>query len=88
MGMTRTNVYAESDDLALIKQVAERRGVSEAAILREGIHLAAMGARLWDEPFVSETDTVDLGGPVTKSDIRQATQQATADKEARLRDRR
>lgn len=81
-------MYAESGDLALIKEAAKRRGVPEAEILREGIRLAAMGTRLWDEPFVSEADTVGLGGPVTKGDIRRATQQAAANNEARLRDRR
>jgi hypothetical protein len=48
MSLKRTNVYADSDDLALIKEIAARRGVSEAQIIREGIHLAAMSNRVWD----------------------------------------
>lgn len=69
MSMKRTNVYADADDLALIKEAAARRGVPEAEILREGIRLAALGARVWDEPLVGDDDTVDLAGPITTQDI-------------------
>ncbi|WP_129842899.1 CopG family transcriptional regulator [Streptomyces sp. RFCAC02] len=55
MGMKRTNVYADPEDLAIIKEAALRRGVSEAEIIRQGIHLAAMANRVWDEPFFSRT---------------------------------
>jgi hypothetical protein len=48
MSLKRTNVYADADDLALIKEIAARRGVPEAEIIREGIHLAAMSNRVWD----------------------------------------
>ncbi|MFH8365453.1 CopG family transcriptional regulator [Streptomyces sp. NPDC018031] len=51
MSMKRTNVYADPEDLALIKEAAQRRGIPEAEIIREGIHLAAMANRVWDEPF-------------------------------------
>ena len=51
MSLKRTNVYADADDLALIKEIAARRGVPEAEIIREGIHLAAMSNRVWDGPF-------------------------------------
>lgn len=76
MSMKRTNVYAESDDLELIKQAAARRGVPEAEILREGIRLAAMGARLWNEPLIGEDETFDLGGPITGEDIHHAVERA------------
>lgn len=49
MSLKRTNVYADPGDLALIKEIAARRGVPEAEIIREGIHLAAMSNRVWDE---------------------------------------
>ncbi len=39
--MKRTNVYADPEDLELIKKAAARRGVPEAEILREGVGLAA-----------------------------------------------
>jgi len=51
MSLKRTNVYADTDDLAVIKEIAVRRGVPEAEIIREGIHLAAMSNRLWDSSF-------------------------------------
>lgn len=51
MPLKRTNVYADTADLALIKEIAARRGVPEAQIIREGIHLAAMSNRVWDGPF-------------------------------------
>ncbi|WP_225635211.1 CopG family transcriptional regulator [Streptomyces solaniscabiei] len=55
MPMKRTNVYADPEDLAIIKEAAERRGISEAEIIRQGIHLAAMANRAWDEPLFSRT---------------------------------
>ncbi|RCV51490.1 ribbon-helix-helix domain-containing protein [Marinitenerispora sediminis] len=51
MSMKRTNVYADPEDLALIKEAARRRGIPEAELIREGIHLAAMANRVWDEPL-------------------------------------
>ncbi len=41
--------------LAIIKEAAKRRGMSEAEIIRQGIHLAAMANRVWDEPLFSRT---------------------------------
>lgn len=55
MTLQRTTVYAEADDLAAIKEAARRLNVPEAKILREGIHLAAMANRVWDEPFFTAT---------------------------------
>ncbi|MFE3143812.1 CopG family transcriptional regulator [Streptomyces scopuliridis] len=72
MALKRTNVYADDSDLALIKEAAARLGVSEAEIIREGIHRIALAHRTWDEPFVTDDETFDLGGPVTAEDIRAA----------------
>jgi hypothetical protein len=76
MSLKRTNVYADTADLALIKEIAARRGVPEAQIIREGIHLAAMSNRVWDGPFdwpafegTGETATSD---EVTKTVARAA----------------
>ncbi|MFE9168249.1 CopG family transcriptional regulator [Streptomyces kebangsaanensis] len=69
MTLKRTNVYAEDSDLQLIKQAAARLGVSEAEIIREGIHRIALAHRVWDEPFVSDEETFDLGGPVTEDEV-------------------
>lgn len=73
--MTRTTVYVDSADLATIKEAARRRGVPEAEIIREGVHLAAMASRQWDEPFFDEL--IDLGGRVSREEIRQAAAGAT-----------
>lgn len=51
MGLKRTTVVADEDDLAILKAAAARRGISEAELLRDAIHLAAMANRTWDEPF-------------------------------------
>ncbi|ASU82790.1 CopG family transcriptional regulator [Nocardiopsis gilva YIM 90087] len=51
MAMKRLTVYVDSADLALIKESARRRGIAEAEIIRQGVHLAAMANRVWDEPL-------------------------------------
>lgn len=71
MSMKRTNVYADPEDLAIIKEAAARRGVSEAEIIRQGIHLAAMANRVWDEPLFSRTFE-GSGRTPTKEDVRNA----------------
>jgi hypothetical protein len=71
MSLKRTNVYADPEDLALIKRTAARRGVPEAEIIREGIHLAAMSTRVWDEPL--EWPTFEGSGqPVRNEEISRA----------------
>ena len=71
MSLKRTNVYGDPEDLALIKQTAARRGIAEAEIIREGIHLAAISTRVWDEPL--EWPTFEGSGqPVTNEEISQA----------------
>jgi hypothetical protein len=72
MGLKRTNVYADEQDLALIKETAARKGIPEAEIIREGIHRIALATRFWDEPFITDEETFDLGGPVTRDDVRAA----------------
>jgi len=44
--------------------------VPAAEIIREGVHLAALACRQWDEPFFEEV--LDLGGRITRDDIRRA----------------
>ncbi|MBB4783939.1 hypothetical protein BJY27_004900 [Streptomyces rapamycinicus] len=67
--MKRTNVYADPEDLAIIKEAAKRRGISEAEIIRQGIHLAAMANRVWDEPLFSRT-FAGPGRTLTKDEVR------------------
>ena len=66
MPLKRTNVYADADDLALIKEIAAQRGVPEAEIIREGIHLAAMSNRVWDSAL--DWPTFDGTGKTATSD--------------------
>ncbi|MBF6211023.1 CopG family transcriptional regulator [Nocardia puris] len=51
MSLKRTMVYAEAEDLAAIKDAAARTNVSEAEIIRDAIHLAAMRVRRRNEPL-------------------------------------
>ncbi|OPF70703.1 hypothetical protein VT50_0236075 [Streptomyces antioxidans] len=69
MSMKRTNVYADPEDLAIIKEAAKRRGISEAEIIRQGIHLAAMANRVWDEPLFSRT-FAGPGRTLAKDEVR------------------
>ncbi|SHN36444.1 hypothetical protein SAMN05216499_1473 [Actinacidiphila paucisporea] len=75
MSMKRTNVYADPEDLAIIKEAATRRGISEAEIIRQGIHLAAMANRIWDEPLFSRTFE-GTGRTPSKEDVRDAVASA------------
>lgn len=73
--MKRTNVYADPEDLAVIKEAAKRRGVSEAEIIRQGIHLAAMANRVWDEPLFSRTFQ-GPGRTMSRAEVRDAVADA------------
>ncbi|WP_460106402.1 ribbon-helix-helix domain-containing protein [Streptomyces sp. YKOK-J1] len=75
MSMKRTNVYADPEDLAIIREAAKRRGISEAEIIRQGIHLAAMANRVWDEPLFSRTFR-GAGRTPGKPDVRDAVADA------------
>jgi hypothetical protein len=77
MSLKRTNVYADTNDLALIKEIAARRGVPEAEIIREGIHLAAMSNRVWDSSL--DWPTFDgTGETATSDEITQTVARAAA----------
>jgi hypothetical protein len=75
MSLKRTNVYADPEDLAVIKEAARRRGISEAEIIRQGIHLAAMANRVWDEPLFSRTFE-GSGRTPAREDLRNAVADA------------
>ncbi|MFE4047770.1 hypothetical protein [Streptomyces sp. YIM B13518] len=85
MALKRTNVYADDSDLFLIKEAAARLRVSEAEMIREGIHRIALAHRVWAEPFISDEETFDLGGPVDKDEIRSAVTRGHAERERRNR---
>ena len=71
-------MYADAEDLMRIKEAAARRGVPEAEIIREGIHLAAMSSRVWDEsldwPTFEGNGNPALGDEVTTAVARGATE--------------
>ncbi|WLW53430.1 CopG family transcriptional regulator [Streptomyces sp. YU58] len=75
MSMKRTNVYADPEDLAIIKEAAKRRGISEAEIIRQAIHLAAMANRVWDEPLFSRT-FAGPGRPLSKAEVHDTVAEA------------
>ncbi|MFJ8863388.1 CopG family transcriptional regulator [Streptomyces sp. NPDC102451] len=87
MALKRTNVYADDEDLALIKEAATRDGVSEAELIREGIHRIALARRIWDQPFVEDGETFDLGGPLTREAVRDAVTEGFDERESRNRGR-
>jgi hypothetical protein len=77
MSLKRTNIYADADDLELIKAIAARRGVPEAEIIREGIHLAAMGNRVWEDSL--DWPTFDgTGETATGDEVAETVAQAAA----------
>lgn len=79
MSLKRTNVYADPDDLAMIKEIAARRGVPEAEIIREGIHLAAMSNRMWDDSL--DWPTFDgTADTATSAQVTAAVAKAAADR--------
>lgn len=51
MTMKRTMVYADTEDMATIKAAAAREGISEAEIIREALHLAALRYRRREKPL-------------------------------------
>ncbi len=63
--MKRTTVFADEDDLAILKAAAASRGITEAALIRDAIHLAAMANQTWTEPFFTDTydPDPDSGSP-------------------------
>jgi hypothetical protein len=77
MSLKRTNVYADTEDLALIKEAAARLGVPEAEIIREGIHLAAMSSRVWEDDLDWPTFE-GTGEPATGEEVTQAVTRGAA----------
>jgi hypothetical protein len=61
VALRRTTVFADEDDLAVIKAAAARRGVAEAELIRDAIHLAALANRVWAEPVFGQTHTPRRG---------------------------
>lgn len=78
--MKRTTVFADENDLAILKAAAQRQGVAEAALLREAIHCAAMARRTWSEPFFTHTYTPEgESSPDRADDVAEAAWVEQAD---------
>lgn len=75
MALTCIPVDVDTADLALIKEAAERRGVTEAQLMTEAVHRTAMAHRCWSEPFFSRT-FAGSGRTPTKQDVRDAVADA------------
>lgn len=79
MARKRTTVFADANDLAIIKATAARRGVAEAELLRDAIHLAAMAHQRWSEPFFTRAVAPEHGSPCVDDGVEAAwTEQAEA----------
>ncbi|GAA1353872.1 CopG family transcriptional regulator [Streptomyces beijiangensis] len=85
MSLKRTNVYADAEDLAVIKEAAARKGISEAEIIRQAIHLAALAERTWDEPLVSRKFRGG-GKRAVKQDVRDSVVEGVMRRERRNAD--
>ncbi|THV27591.1 ribbon-helix-helix protein, CopG family [Glycomyces paridis] len=88
MAKKRTMVYADEEDLAIIKEAAKRYGVSEAEIIRNAIHRAAMSSRIWEEPFFTRTSKRLVERDETFSEAREAVWDEQYEKYRRMRDER
>lgn len=56
-------MFADEDDLAALKAAAARRGIAEAELIRDAIHIEAMANRRWAEPFFTHTYSSSSEGP-------------------------
>ncbi|MET8473186.1 CopG family transcriptional regulator [Streptomyces sp. NPDC006422] len=83
MTLKRTTVYVDAEDLRVIKESAAREGVSEAEIIRQAVHRAALARKTWDEPFFARTYPPLSGTP---TDTTEATEAMWEEKAQRYRD--
>lgn len=61
-------MFADAEDLAVLKAAAARRGMAEAELIRDAIHLAAMANRTWSEPFFRHTHAPGESTPPARAD--------------------
>jgi|GEM_PF-4196805 len=59
----------ENEESALDRQ-ASAEGRSKHDITRDALRLYLLRNRTWDTPLFADDESVDLGGPITKDDIR------------------
>lgn len=77
MALKKTTVMVDENDLAVIKEAAEREGRPESEYFREAFHLAALRARRWPEKW--DIPTLDFGHAVSAEEIHQAVADEAAD---------
>lgn len=65
-------IRLSDEEEAQLTARAKAEGRSKQEITRDALHLYLTRNRTWDEPFLTDDETVDLGGPVTRDDIRAA----------------
>lgn len=69
MALKRTTVFADEEDLAVLKAAAARRGIAEAELLRQAIHLVALAEQRWKEPFFSTAPLAVASEPARVADV-------------------
>lgn len=74
MGLKKTTVMVDEEDLRLVKQAAARDGRPESEYFREAFHLVAMRNRRWDEEW--DIPVLDFGHAVTADEIDDAVREA------------
>ncbi|OEU95775.1 ribbon-helix-helix protein, CopG family [Streptomyces oceani] len=75
--MAWTMRLSEDEEGQLTRQ-AMTEGRSKQEITRDALRMYLDRNRTWDEPFLTDEETFDLGGPVTKDDIRESMRQRSA----------
>ncbi|NUS42191.1 MAG: CopG family transcriptional regulator [Mycobacteriaceae bacterium] len=73
MGLKKTTVMVDENDLAIIKRAARREGKPESEYFREAFHIAALRAQRWTEPL--DLPQFSFGKDVTEDDVRNAVQE-------------
>ncbi|RDI64000.1 ribbon-helix-helix CopG family protein [Nocardia pseudobrasiliensis] len=72
MVMAWTVRLSDDEEAALDKQ-AKVEGRSKHDITRDALRLYLLRNRTWDTPLFADDEGVDLGGPISKEDIRDIT---------------
>ncbi|WP_278264579.1 ribbon-helix-helix protein, CopG family [Nocardia sp. AG03] len=69
--MAWTMRLTDEEEAALAAQ-AHGEGRSKNEIMRDALRAYLLRNRQWDTPLVGDDETFDLGGPISKDDIRAA----------------
>ncbi|MGW4243141.1 ribbon-helix-helix protein, CopG family [Nocardia sp. NPDC004722] len=77
MGLKKTTVMVDENDLELIKQAAAREGRPESEIFREAFHLVAIRSRRWQEDW--DIPVVDFGRPISDDEVHRTVRDAITD---------